>query len=261
MMNSDKAPARKNSDPVGVFDSGVGGVSVLREMARTLPRERFIYYGDNKNAPYGDRPEREILRLTLSAIEALLKQNIKALVIACNAATSAAVHILRERLQIPVIGVEPALKPAARMRVDGKVLVMATSATLRQGKFRRLLDKYGRDAVLLPCPGLMEFVERGELSGPALDYYLLDLFKEIKNMPLDAVVLGCTHYCFLKQAIANALPSAPLIDGNAGTARRLAHVLESAGLLSDCEKGGVEFHTSGAPERYIPLMEKLKSIG
>jgi glutamate racemase len=246
-----------SSDPVGVFDSGVGGVSVLRDLARALPGERFIYYGDNINAPYGDKTESDIRDLTLGAVEILLNKNIKALVIACNAATSAAVNVLRERLSIPVIGMEPALKPAAQMRVDGKILVMATSATLRQNKFHHLLELYGKDAVLLPCPGLMEFAERDQMTGPAIDAYLQELFNGIRSVRLDAAVLGCTHYIFLKRAISKALPGIPLIDGNAGTARRLAHVLDSAGLISANQKGGVEFQTSAAPDYYVPLMEKL----
>jgi glutamate racemase len=246
--------------PVGVFDSGVGGVSVLRDLVRALPGERFIYFGDNINAPYGDKTESEIRELTLNAVGRLLDKNIKALVIACNAATSAAVNVLRERLSIPVIGMEPALKPAALLRVDGKVLVMATSATLRQSKFHNLYELYGKDAVLLPCPGLMEFVERGRMDGPMIDGYFSELFKDIRGVRLDAIVLGCTHYIFLKRAISKALPDIPLIDGNAGTARRLARVLESADLLSADKKGNVEFHTSAAPDYYIGLMKNLYSI-
>ncbi|MEA5067560.1 MAG: glutamate racemase, partial [Christensenellaceae bacterium] len=154
--------------PIGVFDSGVGGVSVLRSLVRVLPGERYLYYGDTRNAPYGDRAEAEIRSLTRAAAERLLGQGVKALVIACNTATSAAAEALRCALDIPVIGMEPALKPAALARGRGKVLVMATAATLRQGKFRALMERYGRDALVAPCPGLMEFVERGELDSPAL---------------------------------------------------------------------------------------------
>ena len=163
-MNSESA--------IGVFDSGVGGVSVLRNMARLLPRERFIYYGDNLNAPYGTKSEEEIRTLAMHVADVLLASDIKALVVACNTATSAAIVQLREKLTIPVVGMEPALKPASQMRRNGKVIVLATPATLRQKKFLRLYELYGQNAVIRPCAGLMEFAEREELEGPGIEGYL-----------------------------------------------------------------------------------------
>ncbi len=243
--------------PIGVFDSGVGGVSVLRDLVRMLPRERFIYYGDNLNAPYGVKTEEEIRTLALHVADVLLSMGIKALVVACNTATSAAISTLRERLSIPVVGMEPALKPAALSRRQGEILVLATPATLRQQKFKHLYALYGEHAIILPCPGLMEFAERGQLTGEEIDGYLARQFAPLRDTALDAAVLGCTHYVFLKKAIGKALPGVPLIDGNDGTARRLRYLLTEAGTLRPSGEGEVRFMTSGDEAVFIPLMRRL----
>lgn len=247
----------KNERAIGIFDSGVGGVSVLRDMARLLPHERFVYYGDNLNAPYGVKSEEEIRTLAMNVADVLLALNIKALVVACNTATSAAIVQLRERLSMPVIGMEPALKPAAQMCHGGQVLVLATPATLRQNKFQNLYEQYGQNAIIQPCAGLMEFAERGELEGEDIERYLSELFAPYRDVQLDAAVLGCTHYVFLKKAISKALPGVPLVDGNDGTARRLEYLLRENDLLREDGEGGVEFMTSGDGATYLPLMEKL----
>ncbi len=243
--------------PIGVFDSGVGGVSVLRDMARLLPKEKFVYYGDNKNAPYGTKTEEEIRALALNVTSELLEYNIKALVVACNTATSAAIIQLREKLSIPVVGMEPALKPASKLWHGGQVLVLATPATLRQNKFQHLYELYGQNAVIQPCAGLMEFAERGEMEGEGIDRYLAECFGPYKNIQIDAAVLGCTHYVFLKRAIAKALPGVPLIDGNDGTARRLEFLLKERKLLREEGEGSVCFMTSGEEAVYLPRMEML----
>ena len=246
--------------PIGVFDSGIGGISVLRNMRADLPREDFIYFGDDKNAPYGTRPEPEILRLAETDADFLLKKNVKAIVIACNTATSAAAAALRGKLSIPVIGMEPALKPASLFRKDGMIAVLATSATLRQEKFRHLMERYGEYAVPVPCPGLMDYVERGVTEGAELDAFLQKVLAPFRDYRFDAAVLGCTHYVFLKRVLSELLPGVPLVDGNDGTARRLTDLLEKGGLLREEGEGGVRFMTSSDPAVYIPLMERLFRI-
>ena len=248
-MNSESA--------IGVFDSGVGGVSVLRDMVRLLPCERFVYYGDNLNAPYGTKSEEMIRTLAMNVADVLVAMDVKALVVACNTATSAAIIQMRGKLSIPVVGMEPALKPASEMWCGGNVLVLATPATLRQSKFQNLYARYGQKAIIQPCAGLMEFAEREELSGEGIDSYLNECFAPYRGMQLDAVVLGCTHYVFLKKAIAKALPGVPLVDGNEGTARRLQFLLAERELLRTSGEGGVEFMTSGDESVCVPLMEKL----
>ena len=245
------------NSPVGVFDSGVGGVSVLRDMRGMMPNERFIYYGDSLNAPYGTKSEQTIRTLATHVADVLLDCGVKALVIACNTATSAAAESLRQRLTIPVVGMEPALKPASFLWRGGKILVMATPATLRQNKYRILSEKYGQHASVLPCQGLMEYVERGELRGAALEACLRDLLGDYLTEKPDAVVLGCTHYVFLRKAIAALLPGVPLIDGNEGTSRRLLSLLREADMLADSGEGGVTFMTSGDESVFLPRMRML----
>jgi len=242
---------------IGFFDSGVGGVSVLRDAARLLPRERFLYYGDNLNAPYGTKSEDTIRTLATHIADVLLSYDVKALVIACNTATSAAAAALRERLTIPVVGMEPALKPASQLWRGGRILVLATPATLRQHKFQLLNEKYGEHAIVRPCAGLMEFVEAGEMESGRLYDYLAAVLADYRDVQLDAVVLGCTHYVFLKGALSRLLPGVPLVDGNEGTARRLESLLAQGGMLRAEGEGGVTFMTSGDEAVFIPLMEKL----
>ncbi len=237
--------------PIGVFDSGLGGVSTLRSLVHVMPGEDFIYLGDTANAPYGTKKEEEIRDLTFRAVKCLIDRGVKELVVACNTATSAAAGFLRSTLDIPVIGIEPAVKPAAEIVGDGCLLVLATPATIRQEKLKKLVERYGRNTRLLPCPGLMEYAERLELEGPSIDAFLDRLLLPVRELKIDACVLGCTHYPFLKKAIEKALPGVPIFDGNEGTARQARRVLEERGLLSGKGEGGkVEFiSTAGGTEK------------
>ena len=191
--------------PIVVFDSGVGGISVLRELVRLLPAERFVYFGDTINAPYGPRPTEEIRSLTLrnlAALDALWR--FKAAVIACNTATSAAIEALRERYaDRPMIGIEPALKLAAERHPGQTVLVLATETTLREAKFAALAARMASlcRVVPLPCPELVEFVERGETDSPALETFLRERLSPWLDGEAGAVVLGCTHFPFASAAM------------------------------------------------------------
>ena len=218
--------------PIGLMDSGFGGVNVLAAAVRRLPEEDFIFLGDNLHAPYGDRTPEEVLHYTRQAVNQLISLGCKAIVIACNTATSAAAAALREELSLPIIGMEPALKPASMLPCDGSVLVMATAMTLKLEKFQHLMDRYGQNALPVPCPGLVELIEAGELEGPRIQALLDQLLSPHLRRPIKAVVLGCTHYVFLKRALAAYLPEGvALVDGNAGTARELEHQLALHGLL------------------------------
>ena len=158
--------------PIGVFDSGVGGISVLRELVAQMPNENYIFFGDSKNAPYGTKTLEEVQKLTCADAEYLLSRGVKALVVACNTATSAAIRILREKYaDMPVIGIEPALKPAVHAGGHPRVLVMATPMTLREEKFHALMQRFESDAEILrlPCSGLVEYVEQGVLEGAELE--------------------------------------------------------------------------------------------
>ena len=245
--------------PIGVFDSGVGGISVLKEALHQLPQERFLFIGDNRNAPYGIKTADQIDACVMDVVNSLLQRDIKALVIACNTATAASAKMLRQTLTIPVIGMEPALKPAGAMRRDGQILVLATPATLHMEKFRLLMEKYGEGAVPVEGYGIVECVESGHIDDSQIENVLHGLLDEHLKKKTDAIVLGCTHYVFVREALSRVAPGIPLVDGNAGTVRQLKRVLEENGLLSD-GTGSAELHTTGENEIYIPLMEKLLKL-
>ena len=244
-------------DIIGFFDSGVGGISVLHEARRLLPNENFIYYGDNGNAPYGPRSLEDIRRLSKAAVDKLFDLDIKALVIACNTATSAYADILRaQRKDIPIIGMEPALKPAHFARHGGKIIVLATDATLRLEKFERLMELYGDDVISVVGNGLVELVETGLAQSDKAREAISALLAPYRSQQIDAVVLGCTHYPFLRTHIQAIFPDAQIFDGREGTVMRLKSLLEQGNLLSDDTPGTVEYMTSGS-EQSIILMKKL----
>ena len=228
-------------DFIAVFDSGVGGISVLRHLVRILPGERFIYYGDSANAPYGSRSTEEVRVLTLAAVGKLLAEYpLKALVIACNTATAAAVNDVRAaHPELIVVGIEPALKVAADHFPGGRVGVLATEVTLREEKFDTLLHRFDENVTIykIPAPGLVELVEHGKVDAPETEALLRKVLGPYLGK-LDAVVLGCTHYPFARNAIRRVLgDDVVLLDGGEGTARETRRRLEQAGLL---ENGGGE---------------------
>lgn len=251
--------------PIGVFDSGVGGISVLRELVKIMPNENFIYYGDSKHAPYGTKTKEEVRRLTRNHAVELFDRGAKGLVVACNTATSAAVRVLREEFsEIPIVGIEPAVKPAATFMENPRVLVMATPMTIREEKLQSLIARYADlgEIIPLPCPGLMNFVERGDLDGEDLIKYLNELLFEYQKNPVNAVALGCTHYPFVRNAIAKVLgETVKIFDGGEGTAREMKRRLMEAGLLTTQETPGtIIFDNSlegSEREEKIALCEKL----
>ncbi len=251
-----------NKKPIGVFDSGVGGISVLRELVKLMPNEDYIYFGDSINAPYGTRELEDVRQLTIKNIQFLLEKGAKSIVVACNTATSAAVKILRQMYpELPLVGIEPAIKPAATAGGYPRVVVMATPMTLKQEKFQKLMHQYEdkADIVSLPCPGLMEFVEKGDLSGDDLYEYLTKLFKSVNHEKIDSIVLGCTHYPFVQNAIQEvAGEDVTIFYGGEGTAREMKRRLNVAGLLNDStEKGTVTFMNSRNTEEEKKLCERL----
>ena len=247
--------------PIAVLDSGVGGISVLRELTRLMPGEHFLYFGDSKNAPYGEKSPEEVLAITRRNLEELLRRGIKALVLACNTATGAAARILREEYpHLILIGIEPAIKPASLVGDHPRVLVMATPLTLRQEKFCTLMDRFSEASEILPvpCAGLVELIEDGELDGERLDTYLETLFLPHKETKIDAVVLGCTHYPHIKEQIAKHLPhGVKILDGGEGTARETRRRLAEAGLLRTEGEGHIDILNSSPDPSRIDLSWKL----
>ncbi len=251
---------------VGVLDSGVGGITILRRMMDELPEERFVFHGDTANAPYGDKSQEEVLSLTRSTVLQMVDEGAKAVVIACNTATSAAAAYLRAEFeQMPIVGVEPALKPAVLAHPQGRVLVMATALTLHLDKYQQLVERWGSAAEVheVACVGLMERIEQGELEAPDLIELLQSLVGTYAGA-VDAVVLGCTHYPFVTSQIARVLGPVDFFDGAAGTARQVRARLEEEGLLAPVgSAGSVEFRSStpGSAElvrfrRFLDIISK-----
>ena len=243
-------------DYIAVFDSGVGGISVLRHLRRILPGERFLYFGDSANAPYGSRTTEEVRRLTLAAAEMLTtKYPIKALVIACNTATAAAVKQVRAAYpELIVIGIEPALKVAADHFPGGRIGVMATEVTLREEKFDTLLHRFVENCTVtkIPAPGLVQLVEAGKVDCAETDALLRKILGPHIGQ-LDAVVLGCTHYPFAARAISRVLgENVVLLEGGDGTARETKRRLAQAGLLEE-GAGSVTIINSSPDEAMVRL--------
>ena len=247
-----------SNDYIAVFDSGVGGISVLRHLVRVLPEERFLYFGDSANAPYGTKTKGQVKELTFRAAEMLLQKGIKALVVACNTATSAAINELRAAYpDLIVIGIEPALKLAADNFPGGHLGVMATPMTLREEKFAKLMERFAESCEIykIPAPGLVELIESDRADSPETDALLRELFAPYPK--LDALVLGCTHYPFAKKAISRVLGNeVALLDGGDGTARETRRRLTEAGLLRSGE-GSITIENSKHSPELLKLSRRL----
>ncbi len=242
---------------IGVFDSGVGGITILRAMTGLLPGETFLYYGDSANMPYGDREDSWIRERAFEITAELLSQGAKAIVIACNTATAAAASYIRETWpDVPVIGVEPALKAAADAQVPGKkkpvCLVMATPVTLSLEKYHSLEQRLLEKAEFIPvaCEGLAQMIDRGVLSGPEMRACLDKLLMPYRGK-VDGIVLGCTHYPLIRPEIRRVMGQIPMYDGADGTARELRRRLEEKDLLRTEGHGSVSFLSSVPGDRII----------
>lgn len=250
-------------DYIAVFDSGVGGISVLRHLKRYLPGERFLYFGDSANAPYGSRSTEEVRQLTLAAAKKLTSEyGLKALVIACNTATAAAVQQVRQTYpDLIVIGIEPALKVAADHFPGGRIGVMATEVTLREEKFDILLHRFDEECTItkIPAPGLVQLIEAGKVDTEETETLLRQILWDHIGK-LDALVLGCTHYPFAAKAISRVLENRTvLLEGGDGTARETRRRLSEAGLLEEGE-GQIRILNSAQDEAMIRMSwERLKS--
>ena len=248
--------------PIGFFDSGVGGLSVLKEALKVMPNEDYIYFGDSKNAPYGMKSAKEVRDLTFKAVEFLLNKGVKGIAIACNTATSAAVAELRTVYpDLPLVGIEPALKPAVELNNEGDILIMATAMTLKEEKFKRLMERYKERASIIPvpCPGLVEFIEEGKFQGEEIEGYLLNKINTYKNGKIAAIVLGCTHYPFIKETLIEIVgEGVDIIDGGLGTAKELRRRLSESELLTDSnDKGIIEIINSSNKKELIDLSYNL----
>jgi glutamate racemase len=255
--------------PIGIFDSGAGGISFLRQAVTELPHEDFIYFGDSGNAPYGTRSLEDIRRLALACAARLEQEGAKVIVVACNTASSAAVADIRANTQLPVVAMEPALKPAMTLVERGGVIVMATPATLRQKMFEEMMAQIGNEerVIRLPVPELVQLVEAGLIRSKECTEAVEHAFGPYKGRDIDAIVLGCTHFLFARQAIRLAAEhmltgKRLLVDGNAGTLIQLKKVLESRSLLNPGKgKGRIRLTTSSPQKATLALYKRLFETG
>ena len=245
---------------IAVFDSGVGGISVLRQLRRVMPGERYVYFGDSANAPYGSRPTEDVRALTLAAAEKLYREfPVKALVVACNTATAAAIRALRETYPDRIIvGIEPAVKLAADQFPLGKIGVMATEVTLREEKFDRLVQRFDGSCSVtrIPAPGLVQLIEAGKRDSEEAKVFLRELLSPYIGK-LDALVLGCTLYPFVKHNIQDILgPGTRVVHGGEGTARETRRRLAEQGLLEE-GAGSVVLVNSAEDPAIMELSHRL----
>jgi glutamate racemase len=234
---------------VGVFDSGLGGVSVLHAMRQEMPHEHFVYVADSGFAPYGDQSEAFVVERAQRLMDFMMAARVKAVVIACNTATVLAVQALRARYDIPIIAMEPAIKPAVHATRTGVVGVLATSRTIASASVRNLCDTFGHRARIMPmaCPGLVDCVEEGIFTGQAVDTLLETYLRPLVEAGADTLVLGCTHYVFLREAIQKiAGPTVQVIDSSAAVARHAAQRISALQKASPSTQRGREtFYTTG----------------
>lgn len=255
-------PTSNPSNPIGVFDSGIGGLSVLQEVRRLLPNENLIYVGDSAHAPYGDRSAEHVRQRSQFIADFLLDKNAKALVIACNTATAEAASLLRKTLDVPVIGMEPAIKPAAELSKSGVIGVLATQRTINSERLLGLTERYAKNKKVLAqaCPGLVEQVEHGDLSSKATDTLLKQYIEPLLAQGADALILGCTHYPFLLPAIRKITgEQIEILETGHPVASQLKRVLEKNQLINDqkTDKVNISFYTSSDKQQYHKTMQTL----
>ncbi len=254
------------SAAIGVFDSGVGGISILKEIRRLLPGENLLYLADSAHCPYGTKPVPEIRARSLAVTAFLVESGVKAVVVACNSASVAGLDQVREAYpQIPIVGVEPALKPAHGLTRNGRIGVLATSLTLKGDRFSVLVERFGADVQVYtqPAPGLVELVENGELDTPVVEELLHQYLDPLLKKQIDTLVLGCTHYPFLWGTIQKICgPNVTVIDTGLAVAKQTVRVLGQYRILNPEISGGKEaFYTSGDPAAVKEVIVKLWPYG
>jgi glutamate racemase len=255
-----------SNSPIGIFDSGVGGLSVLRAIRAQMPEESIIYFGDQAHIPYGPRPMEQIRNFSEAITRLLLEHDAKIIVVACNTASAAALKYLREKFpNVSFVGMEPAVKPAAEQTHTGKVGVLATPATFQGALYASVVERFANGVELLQntCPGLVQEIERGNLAGEETRRILEDALLPMLQKGIDTVVLGCTHYPFVIPLIKQiAGENVRVIDPAPSVAKQVHRVLEANGLLNQSKaKDNIRFYTSGEPEGLKSLLPLLLGEG
>jgi glutamate racemase len=249
--SSDRTLKSEPDAPIGIFDSGVGGFSVLREIRRLLPRESIIYFADQAHVPHGSRTLEEVRAFCVAIVDFLRARGAKLIVVACHTDSAAALKPLRVRFaDFPFVGMEPAVKPAVAVSRNGVIGVIATPATFQGELFASVVDRFAKNVRVLTqtMPGLVEMIEQGVTSGPRLEALLRVRLAPLAAARIDALVLGCTHYPFVRDQIAAIMgPRVEIIDPAPAVARQVERVLLQKGLATDGNAGKVEYFTSGDP--------------
>ena len=248
-----------NNNPIGVFDSGIGGLTVIKKIVQVLPNEKYIYYADTDNVPYGTKSKEDVKKYIKQAIDFLISKNVKAIVIACNTATSIAVKELRQTYTIPIVGIEPAAKPAVENRREKRVLIMATPTTIREEKLKYLLRRLEAEEYvdLVPMPKLVEFAENGDFTSKEVEQYIVDQLKNHNLEEYSELVLGCTHFPFFKEILSKIFPKdTQIIDGSLGVANRLKDILQKEEILGNNQLE-IEYYYSGRLAENKEKLEKL----
>lgn len=233
---------------IGVFDSGIGGLTLLKELVKTLPKEDFLYYADTENVPYSYKTREQILEFVENAVIFLRKEGCKAIVLACNTATNVSIEYLREKYDFPIIAIQPAVKVAFdNNEPEKRILACATPVTLSADRFENLINSLDINHIVdrLPLPGLVEFAENEIFEDEKVLEYLKTEFSKFDLYHYKYIVLGCTHFTYYEDFIKQNFPSLTPVDGNEGTARHLKNTLEALGLLSVNGTGNVRFVESG----------------
>jgi glutamate racemase len=252
--------------PIGIFDSGIGGLTVTKAIRQALPRERLLYFGDTLHMPYGPRSLEQVRAFSMAITEALLGAGCKLIVVACNTASGAALRHLRERWPaLPFVGMEPAVKPAAEQTRSGVVGVMATTATFQTEVYASVVERFGKGVRVLhqACPGLVTAIEAGELDTPGTETLLRGWLEPMMAEGIDALVLGCTHYPIVRPLIERIVgPQVRVIDPAPAVARQVDRLLQHHGLNAPPgAQGSLVCHTSGDPATFAQLLEALDLSG
>ncbi len=250
-------PTINTESPIGVFDSGLGGLTVAADLKKALPHENILFFGDSARNPYGTKTRDQVEQYSLEIVRDLEEKGVKAVVIACNTATSCAASRLRSTFDFDIIGMEPALKVAADLKTPSTIAVWATDLTLSEEKFAHLEERFDQDhrIIKVACPRLVELVEQDRLDDQeAVDQALKEYLSKSKDA--EFIVLGCTHFLYYKSRLASlADPSVTIVDGNEGTVRRVKSLLGKRNLLS--KEGAGQMVIENSLEEKIPLSKKL----
>ena len=237
-----------NNKKIAIFDSGMGGLSVLHQAIKTIPNEKYIYYADIDNVPYGSKTNNQIKEYVENSVKFLIKKDVKAIVIACNTATSVEIDSLRKKYTLPIIGIEPAVKSAIKINKEKRIMLIATPVTIREEKLNKLLNEVDKEKKidLIALPELVKFAENEEFDSKEVEDYLRREFMNINLNNYSELVLGCTHFNYFKRIFKKIfLNNINIIDGNEGIINRLKTILEVNNILENEEKGNVEYYFSG----------------